>query len=256
MKILAIGNSFSDDAMEYLYPVLSALGETNLFLGNLYIPGCPLSLHLENALSAAHAYDYRTNADGIWHTEPGFPLPQALKSREWDVITMQQASYDSGKAETFDALAPLITYVKNNAPGKPALAWHMTWAYQNGCTHGGFAAYGNDQKRMYDGILNAVKTRVLPLSEFSFVLPAGTAIQNARASFLGDALTRDGYHLSDPLGRYIAALTLARVLTGKTVRGIGYAPAGVTEREKSVAIEAAERAAAEPFHAAEPFTVD
>lgn len=244
MKILAIGNSFSDDATEYLYPVLSALGEKDLFLGNLYIPGCPLSLHLENALSAAPAYDYLTNADGVWHTEQGFPLPQALKSREWDVITMQQASYDSGKAESYDALAPLVVYVKSNALGKPALVWHMTWAYQNGCTHDGFAAYGNDQITMYGGILNAVKTRVLPLAEFSLLLPVGAAIQNARASFLGDTLTRDGYHLSDPLGRYIAALTWARVLTGKSLEGIPYAPAGIGEKEKAAAIAAAEKAAA------------
>ena len=45
VKILAIGNSFSKDAMEHLYTVLKAEGVEEILLGNLYIGGCTLDKH-------------------------------------------------------------------------------------------------------------------------------------------------------------------------------------------------------------------
>ena len=79
------------------------------------------------------------------------------------------------------------------------------------------------------------------------LFPVGTAVQNARTSYLGDTLTRDGFHLSIPYGRYIAALTWGRVLTGKSVEGIAYAPEGVDENLKAIAIESVENAVKSPF---------
>ena len=51
MKLLTVGNSFSDDAMEYVWQIASALGFKKIELGNLYIGGCSLATHRENALS-------------------------------------------------------------------------------------------------------------------------------------------------------------------------------------------------------------
>ena len=48
MNILSIGNSFSQDAQRYLHRIAKADGCTlNTF--NLYIGGCPLSLHYRNS---------------------------------------------------------------------------------------------------------------------------------------------------------------------------------------------------------------
>lgn len=44
MKILAIGNSFSQDATRYLQDIAASAGE-NLFVRNLYIGGCSLEMH-------------------------------------------------------------------------------------------------------------------------------------------------------------------------------------------------------------------
>ena len=100
---------------------------------------------------------------------------------------------------------------------------------------------------MYHAILDAVKTCVLPRNEFVLLFHVGTAIQNARTSYLGDTLTRDGFHLSIPFGRYIAALTWGRVLTGKSVENIDYAPMEIDERLKAIAIESVENAIKNPF---------
>ena len=47
MRILAIGNSFSQDATAMLQPVLAASG-IQAEVVNLYIGGCPLERHWQN----------------------------------------------------------------------------------------------------------------------------------------------------------------------------------------------------------------
>ena len=123
----------------------------------------------------------------------------------------------------------------------------MTWAYQQDSTHWGFANYQNDQKTMYNAILAAVKDCVMSTGEIAMLFPVGTAVQNARTSYLGDTLTRDGFHLTIPYGRYLAALVWGRVLTGKPLGNVSYAPEGVTEEMKAIAIESVENAVKAPF---------
>jgi hypothetical protein len=43
--------------------------------------------------------------------------------------------------------------------------------------------------------------------EFKYTFPVGTSVQNARTSYAGDTVTRDGFHMNYDLGRYMAALT-------------------------------------------------
>lgn len=59
VRILAIGNSFSEDAIEnYLYDLAQA-ENIEVIIGNLYIGGAPLDLHWHNAKENIPAYDYR-----------------------------------------------------------------------------------------------------------------------------------------------------------------------------------------------------
>ena len=47
LKILAIGNSFSTDSMQYLYQILKDGGVEEITLGNLYYGGCSLDQHYQ-----------------------------------------------------------------------------------------------------------------------------------------------------------------------------------------------------------------
>ena len=246
MKVLAIGNSFSDDSMEYVYPVLKALGVEDISLGNLYIGGCEIHRHVDNVRTGAPLYEYRTNTDNEWKNKMESCIADGVCAQDWDVISMQQGSHDSGLKESYKLLPELIEYVRSKQ-GNVKLVWNMTWAYQQDSTHFGFANYQNDQKTMYNAILDAVKECVMSTGEFAMLFPVGTAVQNARTSYLGDTMTRDGFHLSIPYGRYMAALVWGRVLTGKSVENIAYAPEGVTEDMKAIAIEAVENAVKAPF---------
>ena len=246
MKVLAIGNSFSDDSMEYVYPVLEALGVKDISLGNLFIGGCEIHRHVENLRNDAPLYEYRTNTDNEWQNKLECRMQDGLCTQEWDVISMQQGSHDSGLKESYALLPELIEYVRSKQ-GKAKFVWNMTWAYQQDSTHWGFANYQRDQKVMYNAILSAVKDCVMSTGEFAMLFPVGTAVQNARTSYLGDTLTRDGFHLSIPYGRYLAALVWGRVLTGKPLGNVSYAPEGVTEEMKAIAIESVENAVKAPF---------
>ena len=59
VRILAIGNSFSQDAVEqYLHELAEAEGISTI-IGNMFIGGCSLERHVKNARDNAPAYAYR-----------------------------------------------------------------------------------------------------------------------------------------------------------------------------------------------------
>ena len=238
LKILAIGNSFSDDAMEYLAIIAKAAGIEEIVLGNLYIGGCSMATHYDNSNSNKANYTYRKNTGDGWVSTPNTTIETALADEEWTIITMQQVSQNSGLGHTIEGSAPdfpylssLITTIQGKIKYKfkyeetPKIYWHMTWAYAQNSTHGGFANYGNDQMTMYNAIVDTVRETIAPFfakkqadKKLTGFIPSGTAIQNLRSSYFEDAMvTRDGYHLSYTTGRFTAGLTWFRALTGLSI---------------------------------------
>ena len=213
-KLLAIGNSFSDNALQYMYPILDAFGVQEIVLGNLYIGGCTIETHAMNAASDASAYDYRKNTQGVFVTTSGTRMSTAFADEDWQYVTMQQASGSSGMINTYNAMiGALNDYVRDAITTENLkVAWHMTWAYQQNSTHAEFVNYDRNQTTMYNSIVNCVQSKIVPSDSFDYVIPAGTAIQNARTSYLGDTFTSDGYHL-EGLGEFIAGLTYVAALT-------------------------------------------
>lgn len=252
LKVLAIGNSFSVDAMEYLYDIAKSAGYTDIVLGNLYIGGCTLEQHVGTLAKSTPSYDFYLNKGGKWTKTRG-TIPGGLRYADWDVVTLQQASGLSGVEASYEPhLTTLIETVKTSCPDAK-LVWHMTWAYQGNSSHSDFAKYGRNQKTMYDSILSAVRKAVLTghKDDFAGVIPSGTAIQNIRTSYIGDTVTRDGYHLSYDMGRYTAALTWFRALTGADLSTVTYVPDEyrylLGARATLAAKEAAENACRYPF---------
>lgn len=238
LKILTIGNSFSDDTMEYMYKIAKSAGINEIKLGNLYIGGCSIDTHVSNAQHEEPVYEYRVNTDDAWNTTYNYRMGDALVSEDWDFVSLQQASGSSGIADTYNQLQYLIGYVQALAP-TATLVWNMTWAYQQDSVHEEFSKYGRDQKQMYESILSAVQSRICTNNAFKYIVPNGTAIQNARTSYVGDTLTRDGFHLSLDFGRYIAGLTFFYRITGIPINDIEFAPDGVDDNLKGIAIESA-----------------
>lgn len=248
IRILAIGNSFSQDAIEqYLYELFDAAGQ-KVIIGNLYIGGCSLERHYNNSVSDKAEYEYRKVVDGVKTNTKKTKLIDGLLDEPWDYISLQQASGKSGLYDTYNPyLKSLVAYVRRNAPKRDfKLVWHQTWAYASDSNHGEFPNYGNDQMKMYEAIVSATKN-ALKDNKFDLLVPSGTAIQNARTSYLGDSFNRDGYHLNVYYGRYTAACTWFESISGKNVVGNSYAPENVDEGQKEVAQNAAHEAVRHPY---------
>ena len=188
IRILAIGNSFSEDAIENnLYDLAAADGRKTV-VANMYIGGCSLKRHLDNARDNNDAYRYRkVGLDGIRRQTDRMTLERAIKDEKWDYISLQQASGLSGFYDTYTPFLPaLVSYVRNNAPKGCKLLWHQTWSYSKDSSHEAFKNYNKDQMKMYHAIMDCSR-RAVEDNKLSMVIPSGTAVQNARTSFIGDS---------------------------------------------------------------------
>jgi hypothetical protein len=76
---------------------------------------------------------------------------------------------------------------------------------------------------MYNAIMSTYTEAVAPVIPGK-IIPAGTTAQNLRTTYLGDTITRDGYHMSYDFGRYAVALTWYVALTGGEVEDITWFP--------------------------------
>lgn len=251
LKVLAIGNSFSQDSVEYLWDIAKNAGYTDIRLGNLIVPGCSLERHWKNANFAIAEYLYAKNTNGVWIETPSVKLKDGILDEEWDVITLQQASGKSGLPGTYQPyLNNLINFIREYNQNCKIL-WNMTWAYPNGSDHPHFDYYNNDQYTMYKAIVNAVREVILTNDSISGVIPTGTAIQNMRTSVIGDNLNQDGFHLSLDYGRYIASLMWFKALTTESIDKITYRPDSVAIDMLEVIKKAVNCAYEHPFEVIE-----
>jgi len=210
-RILFIGNSFSQDATEYLQNIANSAG-IPIEVGNLSIGGADLQTHWNNANGNTAAYIYyKWDESGSKTTQSSATLLSGILDEERNAIALQQVSGKSGLSGTYEPfLSGLIDYIQSNAP-TAEIVWHMTWAYASNSNRSLFPNYNNDQITMYNAILDTVQTMVVTPYDLK-VIPNATTIQNARASTylseVGNELTRDGYHLNLNMGRRLSALTV------------------------------------------------
>jgi len=249
LRILAIGNSFSEDSVEQnLWELFDSVG-TKVIIGNLYIGGCTLKRHCGNSVSGEKAYAYRKVVDGVMTNHPGWSLLQGIKDEEWDVVTVQQASGVSGLYESYKPyLHDLIEYVNKNVRKPVKICFHETWAYSTTSKHEEYPNYQCNQMAMYNAIVDAVQHAVQDNPEIVGVIPSGTAIQNGRtASKLGDSFNRDGFHLEKTFGRFTAAATWFEALSGLSVMQNPWHPETITSEIASICKTAAHAACSHPY---------
>ena len=217
IKILAIGNSFSNDSVSWVYDIAKS-ADIDVVVANLNFNGCSLETHWKNASSNNPYYSYQKWTSSGMTSESKKTMDSAILDEDWDYITLQQYSGYSGMYSTFQPyLNYLSSYIKKLAPDA-RLALNMTWAYASDSTHADFAYYRSSQNVMYKAIVSAYRQAASDCG-IEILIPCGTAIQNARANQslnkIGDELTRDGFHLNEKTGRYVAGLTYFETLIVK-----------------------------------------
>ena len=239
MNILAIGNSFSQDANRYLHGVARALGK-RIFNANLMIGGCPLERHFRNMMADAEEY-----ALEIFGEPTGFrtSIKKALLSRSWDVVTLQQASHFSAKFDTYTPyIEELARYIRTLCP-KAKIYIHETWAYEEGSErlkNNGF----DTRAQMFREIKSAYGEAAERIAADG-IIPSGEVVE--RLTELGiEKVHRDTFHINLGVGRYALALIWAKTLLGVEVAACDFSDfdVPVSAEERGIAERAVREIAA------------
>lgn len=258
VRLLTIGNSFSQNATRFL-PQLAAAAGHKLIHRPIVVGGASLELHAEKARK--HERDPNDKA-GLYAN--GRSLREQLAAEPWDFVTIQQASLKSHDLASYRPFAgQLGDYVKRYAPGAKLLV-HQTWAYR--CDDPRFtrskAGSPASREAMYQGLSAAYRTVAAELGAGR--IPVGDAFQradtdpqwgyrpdkrfdfaNARPPTLPDqthslhvgwrwtkqkdgrtTLAMDGHH-ANVAGEYLGACVFFETLFDESVVGNAYSPPGL-----------------------------
>ena len=240
LKVLAIGNSFTADTLEYVSRLAKVAGAD--------IDISYLSWGAANGIDGKlqhHAYNLANNIAGYkWYvtdssthkltlSSSSATISEKVESQAWDVIILQQQATSAGIRGTFNGdLEYLVDYLEDVQPNAK-LYWNMTWALKDGFEGGSKTIgynfkdlYGSDTKVMYNAIVRNLEEFIVgDEAMFSSTNPnnlgtgigwgfdgclfTGAAIQNVRGT---REPTQDSYHLSTNLGRMTAGMTVVKTL--------------------------------------------
>ena len=209
MKILCIGNSFSQDAAACLNRAAKSQG-IEIRTENLYIGGCPLERHYGNMTSGENAYELEINGE---KTDKNISLNEALEKDKWDIVTIQQVSHFSAFYSTYQPFAlALVRFIRRKQPQAKVFI-HQTWAYEEGSQR----LYDNgftERKEMFAKIKESYALAAKDC-DADGLIPSGQVFENMAAR--GIRCHRDTFHASLGAGRYALALTWIKALTGADI---------------------------------------
>ena len=249
LKILFVGNSFAVDTMEHTAEIAFSLGVKKIKFGTLYVGGCSIESHYKHASEDLGVYIYYVNEGEGWSSTPDYKISDAIQSDEWDWIAIQHGTNAPSRytsIECYDKLGALVDYIKNLAP-KAKIAFNLTWMGEPDFPHHEIISYGGNTALMREKLVEVTAKVMADNPQIDLLVPTGTAIENARTASKIGVLTRDGYHLSYDKGRYIGGLTFISTVTGIDAQRIEWAPDGVDEYAKQVAVESVKNAQKSPF---------
>lgn len=241
LKILALGNSHTNDSTQMLYEVFRANSDQKVVIGRMYYSGCTLTQHMNFSKNNEPVYTYYKNENGTWVANENTTMLTALKDEKWDVVILQEGSTKIDSATSYDVtgLEYMIQYVKDHAVVEPQISWNMTWTHPTGEYYVGYDPATNkatgkghptdpagwynryntkfnlDQEYMYEVVTECTKKFIVTDErDFELFIPSGTVIQYAKF-VLGleeQELYRDYTHLNDYGRLMISYLWYAKLM--------------------------------------------
>ena len=210
MNILAIGNSFSQDATRYIHRIARSDG-FNLNVTNLYIGGCPIDRHFRNMISGSRDYELEYNGELTFFK---VSLEEALLNREWDYITIQQASHRSYNYDSYQPyLNEICDYIRELCP-KAKLLIHQTWGYENESIRLKDTGYRSHEE-MFKDIEKAYNKAAKDVNA-EFIIPSGKLMKMLLENGI-EKVHRDTFHLRRGLSRYAVGLLWYSLLSGNDI---------------------------------------
>ena len=147
---------------------------------------------------------------------------------DWDVIIMQGGVFEIAHDEKYtDGNIHIIQdYVNQHKTNPDAVfGWHMAWACPTDNElrdiytstkefYTSYEVFDHDRRKMHAAITDCVGKNIVTDDSFVYLIPAGTAVENAVSSYLTEKdLYRDYVHVSD-VGRVISSYTWYCTLAG------------------------------------------
>ena len=251
LNILMIGNSFADDTVFFSKRAAASYGITlNIF--DAYIASCDIDKHYSNLTNDKADYSMRSTNGDEWSYQDNMTLSQIINSNTWDIITFQQASAQVGRTGTYSNLSNLVSSVRSLVGSNPKFYWYQTWAYDDDYHeyYDYFSYFGNDSLNMYNALCTRYREDVEPLHLFEKMIPAGTAVENLRTSYMKETFSRDGKHMSHTHGRYLLSLNfLSHIYDIDFAKSpCSYKPEGVRDSFNLVAYESIKNAQKNPLN--------
>ncbi len=210
IKILAIGNSFSQDALRYLHGMMRS-AKIDCKVVNLYIGGCSLYRHYRNMLSEERAYSFEINgmSTGLFVS-----LKEALLSDEWDFVSLQESSPKTGSYECYEPyIGALADYVRLHCPPAKLLI-HKTWTFAEGCPRFKLSPFETPEE-MFPAITECYERAAKEIGA-EMIIPSGDAMYRLYRE-IGDETYRDGFHANKVHTRYMLGLVWFASLTGRSI---------------------------------------
>ena len=206
MKILSIGNSFSQNAQRYVHKI-SVLNGKPIKTVNLYIGGCSLRRHYFNILENSKDYEFQFNGES---TGLRVTAKDVLMSDSWDYVTFQQASHYSTSWDTYTPYLPALSeYAKKYAPESKQLI-HQTWQYSQQLTVE--RKMGDTPEEMYENLCDAY-AKAKKLISADGIIPSGELVSTLIKNGISCPHS-DGFHLSRGAGQLAIGLLWYSYFTG------------------------------------------
>lgn len=230
IKILSIGNSFSQDSHRYFHAVAENLGK-EILTYNLFVGGCSFEMHWSYYVSDEAKYVFEKNgvlANG--RDDKRISLKKALAFEDWDIITVQQVSQYSGIEESYYPFIKNLLSVVRDACPKAKLYLHQGWAYEYCRQYSLFEKFYNSSPALMQSAVHKVTEKVACENALE-IIPTGDVVYAAindetvfNSQKGGISLYRDSLHMSLGYGRYLAALVWCKTLLGAKIENCTYVP--------------------------------
>ena len=214
IKILCIGNSWTGDFLNYTGAIIDEVldGNAKIHLGFAYIGGASLQDHYNNLVNNGSYTFYEWRTGSTYWTKETKNINSILVLDSWDVVITQQVSL---QAQTYSSYQPYLNNMLDLISERVTKTVKFGW---------NLVRERVDTPNVFEDISEAAQN-LLKETLIQFILPCGTALQNARTTSLdnlgdGGHLTYDGSHLQEGIPCLIEAY--AASMTFLDLFGFGY----------------------------------
>lgn len=248
-KVLATGYSLIHNCVTYLTSISKDLG-TDMTVGLVWRGDSTFKTYVD-MYNIPYRFVYskgnRTDFSDASNVSEKTVL-DALADDDWNIVTINQGFLYSDYPDSSADLPRLVEIIRSVCPNTP-IYHNLTPTYMDGCPNALFTKeFNGSTDRMYENFVDDAQKNILSNPEIEGLIPTATLLKSLMTSKYKDMLyAGDKVHLG-PYGAYAAGILWYSVLTGASVEGLKWKPAGVDAEFRDFVVELVPKIIASPFY--------